>query len=76
MRYDIHLASREHADYRIRDEGTIVILWPVSNAAVSWCDEHLPQDSTRWGSGYVIDCRYAGPILEGMAAEGLVGGGA
>jgi hypothetical protein len=60
-------------DYRIRDEGTVVLLWPISDEADAWCDEHLPKDRIRWGGAAVIEHRYAGPIIEALASEGLVG---
>lgn len=68
------MPKTETIDFRVRDEGTIVIIWPVTDEAVGWCDEHLPDDCTRWGSGYVIDCRYSHDVIAGMFEDGLVGG--
>lgn len=64
----------EKIDFRVRDEGTLVIIWPVSNEAVSWANEHLPDDCTRWGDGYVIDHRYAADVISGLFQDGLIGG--
>jgi len=63
----------EHPDYQVRDEGSIVLLWPISAAAVAWCDEHLPEDRITWGGATVIEHRYADDIIEGLGADGLVG---
>ncbi len=62
-----------NVDFHIRDEGPIVLLWPISQDAVEWCDEHLPEDCTRWLGATVIEHRYAHSIVEGLAADGLVG---
>lgn len=61
-------------DFRVSDEGTIILLWGISDDAVGWVSEHLPEDCTRFGSAYVIERRYAGPILDGIDADGLVVG--
>lgn len=61
-----------NTDVSFSNEGSIVILYLESVAAQSWADEHLPEDRTTWGrNGVVVEWRYAGDILEGMAADGL-----
>lgn len=59
------------ADFNVIDHGSIAVLTPVSAEATTWCDDHLPDDAPRWGSGYVIESNYLPPILEGIAEEGL-----
>ena len=63
----------EKIDYRIKEEGSLVLIWPVSDEATSWCSEHLPEDCPRFGSAYAIESRYAFDITVGMAEDGLVG---
>lgn len=63
----------ERADYAVRVEGSITLLWPITAAAVEWCNEFLPEDRLTWGSAVVIKSRYAPDILEGLAEDGLVG---
>ena len=58
-------------DFALADHGTIAVLTPKSAAARAWCEEHLPEDAQRLGAGYAIEPRYADPILDGIAEEGL-----
>lgn len=58
-------------DFYVRNEGSIVLLTPDSDAAYDWCDEHLPEDAMRFGLSYVIEHRYADEILTGILGEGL-----
>jgi hypothetical protein len=67
------MTAATKVDYQIRNEGTLVLLWPISDMAVAWCEENFADDSIRWSSAYVIEHRYAGDIVEGLAADGLVG---
>ena len=62
----------EDIDFRLLVDGSISILWAVSDAAVGWVEEHLPEDATRWGDGYVVEHRYLGDIVYGIDADGLV----
>ena len=53
--------------------GGLAILRPLTDAAVAWCDEHLPEDAPRWcGNSYAVEHRYVGDIVTGMREEGLV----
>ena len=60
-------------DFQVRDEGTLVLLWLISDQAEAWGKEHLPEDAMTWGSAIVIEHRYASDIVAGLAADGLVG---
>ena len=64
----------KEVDFRLLCDESIGILYAISDEAVAWVDEYLPANALRWGSGYVIEHRYVGPILEGIAADGLVVG--
>jgi hypothetical protein len=61
------------ADYALRDEGTLVLLWTITPEATAWVDEYLPDDRLTWGHATIVESRYIGDILDGMAADGLVG---
>ena len=61
----------EH-DFTVDDEGTIVIITQVSEAAKQWLYAHLPEDCPRWGAGFAIEHRYAKEIIEGMQNAGLM----
>lgn len=64
------------SDFNFQNCGSICLLTPVSEAAKAWRAEHLPEpgdDCQEWGSkrAVAIEPRYAGAILEGIAADGL-----
>lgn len=57
-------------DFSVRDEGTIVLFLAESNAAKEWWDENV-QDGMSYAGHSVVDHRMAGPILDGLFAEGF-----
>ena len=59
-------------DFVLIDHGSIVILDPVTDAALEWCYEHLPEDAPRWGRvGYAIELRYIHEIADAAVRDGL-----
>lgn len=58
-------------DILIKDEGTLVLLTPVSSEGEHWLTDNLDPDCQHWGSAFVVEHRYVGPIIEGARAEGL-----
>jgi len=59
-------------DFEIREEGSIILLRPLTDAARIWVDENIGRDN-----GYqptyptvVVEPRYIQPILDGLQAEG------
>jgi hypothetical protein len=58
-------------DFRTTDSGSIVLLQPLSQAAWSWCREHLPSDAPMFGTAYAIERRYIDAILIGIDGDGL-----
>lgn len=67
------------SDFTFTNHGSICVLTPVSMDAKIWRDDFLPafgDDCQGWGrDGIVIEPRYAGDILEGIAEAGLTVGG-
>jgi len=60
------------ADVQVDNQGTIVAITPLSDAAREWLDENVKAESWQWvGDTLGVEPRYAGPILEGMQAAGL-----
>jgi hypothetical protein len=57
-------------DFRLQGEGTISILYPLTERAEQWATDHL-EEGPRWGTGYVIEHRYVGDILFGIHNDGL-----
>jgi hypothetical protein len=59
------------ADFFIRHEGTISLLFPESEAARDWVEAHLPDDALTWASAVCIEHRYVPDILAGIVTDGL-----
>lgn len=60
-------------DYQVRDEGTIVLWWPLSPAAKAFREEFIEEDAQTWNSAIVVDHRMWPDLFEGLTADGLVG---
>jgi hypothetical protein len=61
-------------DFTLRDEGTLVLLTPLSASALEFMEERIGSDNgfqPYWPT-VVIERRYAQDILEGAIAEGMV----
>lgn len=60
-------------DFQFFDHGSIVVLKAVTPSAQDWVDEHIAtdDDTQYFGGGIVIEPRYAGDILDGIAADDL-----
>jgi hypothetical protein len=58
-------------DFSLQNEGTIFLLRPLSPAARTWTDDHLPADATRFGPSIVVEHRYISDIVNGAQDDGL-----
>jgi hypothetical protein len=56
--------------FQIINHGTLTGFIPVDDAAQAWWKENVQWDeySLIWGDQYMVESRYAGPILEGIQA--------
>lgn len=61
-------------DVSLRNEGSIILFTPLTEGARDWISENIPEDATWWSTSLVVDHRYAGQIIEGMEAAGLIVG--
>lgn len=52
--------------YEVQNHGSVFILLPTSDAAKDWCNEHISEDAIRWCTGYVVEHRYIGDIINGL----------
>ena len=61
-------------DFSFRDEGSIVLLTPLSPSAHEFVEERIGSDNgfQPYWPIVVIERRYAQDILEGVIAEGMV----
>lgn len=59
------------SDFLVQDEGSIVLVRPVTQAAQTWVAAHIPEDATWFGGAVVVEHRYAFDVLSGIVADGL-----
>ena len=59
------------ADFTIQHEGSIVLLYPNSDAARAWVEEHIPLDALTFGGAIVVEHRYISDIEFGIINDGL-----
>ncbi len=59
-------------DVRVENEGTIVLVRPLTTEARAWIDENVQTEPWQWfGGGLAVEPRYAHDLVEGMQADGL-----
>lgn len=62
--------SKGKVNFTVSDEGTVVFITPVSEAALQWLDENLALEPWQWlGQGFGIEHRYADEILQAISEE-------
>ena len=58
--------------FRVRDEGTIVLLEPGSPAADTWLDLNIDmREATWWSGALVVEHRYARELLRAIRDAGF-----
>jgi len=63
--------SPTRPDFICENHGSLFLLFPLSQSAQSWVEEHLPTDVQWFGNAVVIENRYVWAILEGIQNDGL-----
>ena len=63
--------SPTRPDFICENHGSLFLLFPLSQSAQSWVEEHLPTDVQWFGNAVVIEHRYVWAILEGIQNDGL-----
>jgi hypothetical protein len=59
-------------DVRLDDQGTIVLVLPLTDRATEWIGLNIPEDAQYFGKALVVEHHYAQDIVDGMTADGLV----
>ena len=59
-------------DFHCENHGSLFLLFPVTESARSWIEEHLPSDAQWFGTAVVVEHRYIWAILQGLQDDGLV----
>jgi hypothetical protein len=70
----IQKSKSKSPDFSFRDEGSLILLTPLSPSAHEFVEERIGSDNgfqPYWPT-VVIEKRYAQDILEGVIAEGMV----
>jgi hypothetical protein len=68
------MSTNAASDFTVRNEGSIVLLHPHTDAARDWVNQNIGEDNgyqPYWPS-VVIEPRYVGDIVNGITADGLV----
>lgn len=63
--------TKKTTDFLARNEGSIWLFTPITDAAHAWVAEHIPDDAQTWGESIVVEHRYIGRIVQGAANDGL-----
>jgi hypothetical protein len=65
-------SSPSGPDFLVENHGTIFLLQPLTPAASSWLNEHLPEDHLTFGGGVCVEHRFIRDIVTGIIGDGLV----
>jgi hypothetical protein len=58
-------------DVLVENHGSLYLMWPQTDSAQEWIDEHIPEDAQWFGSALVIEPRYVEDVAHGMMEDGL-----
>ena len=59
-------------DVIVNFQGSVVGFTPRTDAAREWIEDNVQAEDYQWmGPTLWVDHRYAGPLCDGMAADGL-----
>lgn len=60
------------SDFRIFDQGSLVMVEPVTDAAKEWVDENVQLEGWQWlGPAFGVDHRMIVVLASAIAAEGF-----
>jgi len=59
-------------DVSVRDEGSVVIVTPQTDAAKAWVEENVSLEGWQWfGGGFAVEHPRLDNLLAGMEEDGL-----
>lgn len=61
----------ERLDIEVSNHGTIYLIQPLTPTARAWLADNVGPEAQYLGTALAVEPRYAGPLLEGMAGDGL-----
>lgn len=62
----------EEPHFAVENHFTIFLLRPLTPAAESWIDEHIPEDALNFGNAVVVEHRYIVDVVQGIQNDGLL----
>ncbi len=72
-RNELPIPSPEDPDIIIRDEGSVFLVKPVSDAGRQWIDTNLQTEPWQWlGEALGVEHRFITDIIDGMLGDGLI----
>lgn len=66
----VHMEKRM-IDFTVSGGGTLYLLRPLTPAAKAWAKEHIAADAQTWAGAIAVEHRYIGPLVAGIATDGL-----
>lgn len=58
-------------EFKLVDQGSIVLLQPLTVKAMEWIAETKPEDAQMWGTALVIEPRYVDGVVEAAQMAGF-----
>ena len=52
--------------FKIRNEGSIVLFEPLTSTAQGWWSDNVDPEAQTFGNAYAVEHRYAPDIIEGI----------
>ena len=59
------------ADLYIHNEGTIFLVYPLTDDGLTWVKAHIPADAQRHGHAIGVKHRYITDVVAGAIHDGL-----
>jgi hypothetical protein len=63
--------SKDEPDFRCENHGSLLLLYPLTQSAQSWIEQHLFKDAQWFADAVVVEHRYVWAILDGIQNDGL-----
>jgi hypothetical protein len=64
--------TTQYDDFRIEDQGTIVLVTPLTEGAREWVDANVQLEGWQWlGGSFAVDHRMAQALIDGIEDEGF-----
>jgi hypothetical protein len=58
-------------DLYIHNEGSVFLLYALTNAGRNWVAEHIPAEAQTFGNAIVVEHRYIADVVAGAIHDGL-----